>query len=139
MSIAKPVYPRLPRWVAALYGVLAVVTIPWAIYLGLTLPTRYSSRHWDISWVGLDVAIVLLLILNAIYSYLESKWLVMSATATTALLLVDGWFDVMSAHAGKPLAGALSMALLVEFPLALLTFRVALKLVRREEVGKRKK
>jgi hypothetical protein len=135
MDVSKSIYPALPRWVAVMYAVLAVVTIPWAIYLAVSLPTKHLSTHWDISWVGLDTAIVFLLILNAVYSYLESKWLVMSATATSTLLLVDGWFDVMSSHPGKQLIQALAMALLVELPLAILTFRVALRLVRREHLN----
>ena len=135
MDATKPIYPALPRWVAGVYGLLALITMPWIIYLAINLPTRHLSRHWDVSWVGLDVAIVLLLILNAVYSYLESKWLVMSATATTTLLVVDGWFDVMGAHAGKPFVESLAMALLIELPLAVLTLNIALKLVRREHVG----
>jgi len=132
MDVTKTIYPALPHWVAGIYGLLAVVTMPWTIYLAVTLPTRQLSRHWDVAWVGLDIAIVLMLILNAIYSYLESKWLVMSATATTALLLVDGWFDVMTSRAGKSFVEALALALLIEFPLAILTFTVALKIVRHE-------
>jgi hypothetical protein len=132
MDVTKSIYPALPRWVAGVYGLLALITIPWTLYLAVTLPTRHLSRHWDISWVGLDLAIVLMLSLNTLFSYFESKWLVMSATATTTLLLTDAWFDVMSARAGRPFMEALVLALLIELPLALLTFSVALKIVRRE-------
>lgn len=134
MDVSKRIYPALPHWVAALYGLFAVVTMPWTIYLAATLPTRHLSKHWDVAWVGLDVCIVVMLILNAVYSYLESKWLVMSATATTTLLVVDGWFDVMNSRGGQQLGQALAMAVLIELPLAVLTFMVALKLVRREHI-----
>jgi hypothetical protein len=134
MDVTKPIFPALPRWVAAVYGFLAAVTIPWTIYLGITLPTRHLSTHWDAAWVGLDVAIIAMLILNAVYSYLESKWLVMSATATTTLLLTDAWFDIVTARTDKAVAAALVSAFLIEIPLAILTFRVALKIVNREHV-----
>ena len=134
MDVTKSIYPALPRWVAGIYGLLALVTMPWTIYLAVTLPTRHLSRHWDVAWVGLDIAIVAMLILNAVYSYFESKWLVMSATATTTLLVVDGWFDVMSSGSGKPFIEALTLALLIELPLAVLTLSVALRLVVREHV-----
>jgi hypothetical protein len=135
MDVTKSIYPAIPRWVAGIYALLALITMPWTIYLALTLPKRHLSSHWDVAWVGLDIAIVLVLILNAIYSYLESKWLVMSATATTTLLLVDGWFDVTSAHTGKPFVEALALALFIELPLGLLTFTAALKIVNREHIS----
>lgn len=132
MDASKPIYPALPRWVAWFYGVLAFVTVPWAVYLAITLPKRHLSTHWDVAWVGLDVAIILLLLLNALYSYLESKWLVMSATATSTLLLLDAWFDITSARGSNALLEALLLAFTVELPLAVLTFTVALRLVKRE-------
>lgn len=134
MDVTKRIYPALPHWVAVIYGLLALVTMPWTIYLAVTLPTRHLSRHWDVAWVGLDIAILAMLILNAIYSYFESKWLVMSATATTTLLVIDGWFDVMSSGSGKSFVEALGLAILIELPLAVLTFSVALRIVVREHV-----
>jgi hypothetical protein len=132
MDVTKRIYPALPHWVASLYAVLGVLTVPWIIYLGLTLPTRHISRNWDVSWVGLDITIVFFLLLNALFSYRESKWLVMSATATATLLVTDAWFDITSEHAGRPLQEAIALAAFVELPLALLTFSVALRIVQRE-------
>jgi len=134
MDTTRKIYPALPHWVAAIYAILALIVAPWIIYLGISLPTRHLSSHWDLSWVGLDIAIVTLLMLNAYYSYKESKWLVMTATATTTALIIDGWFDIASARPGKDFAIALAMALLIELPLAIITFRIALKLVKREHV-----
>ena len=136
MDVTKPIFPAIPRWVAGVYGLLALITMPWAIYLALTLPTRHLSRHWDISWVGLDIFIIVLLILNAVYSYFESKWLVMSATATSTLLLADAWFDVTTSRAGKPFVEAFTVALLIELPLALITLNIALRLVKREHISR---
>src|SRR5579864_82456 len=122
MDVSKRVYPAIPHWVAILYGLLAVITVPWTVFLGITLPTHHLSHHWDVSWVGLDLTIVAMLLLNALFSYRESKWLVMSATATSTLLITDAWFDVMSEHSGHPLTEAIILAILVEIPLAILTF-----------------
>lgn len=130
-------YPRLPHWVAALYGVLAIILVPWIIYLGISLPVRHVSRHWDTSWVGLDIGIVAMLILNAAFSYAGSKWLVISASFTTALLCTDAWFDVMSAHSGAPLWQALASACFVELPLAALTMLIAIRIVHREHRNNR--
>ena len=128
----SPIYPALPRWIAGAYALLVVITIPWTVYLGITLPTKELSTHWDISWVGLDVAIAFMLVLNAIFSYLESKWLVLSATATSTLLVTDAWFDVITAKSGRPYHEAIASALFIELPLAALTFHVALRIMNRE-------
>ncbi|HTB48994.1 MAG TPA: hypothetical protein VK712_02835 [Verrucomicrobiae bacterium] len=133
MDVSTPIFPAVPRWVAWVYGVLAILTVPWTVYLGISLPTRHLTSHWDVAWVGLDIAIICMLLLNAFYAYRESKWLVMSATATSTLLITDAWFDITSAR-GRSLAEALASAIIIELPLAILTFRVALHLVRREHI-----
>ena len=135
MDTTKPIYPAIPRWTAALYGLLVAVTIPWTVYIGITLPTKHVSQHWDAAWVGLDIAIAFFLILNAIFSYLESKWLVMSATATSTLLIVDAWFDVITARYGRPLDISLASALFVEIPLAIMTFTIALRIINHEHIN----
>lgn len=129
---SNSIYPALPRWIAAAYALLVLITIPWTVYLGLTLPTRHLSHHWDAAWVGLDIAIALVLVLNAIFSYFESRWLILSATATTTLLITDAWFDVMTARIGRPLLESLASAIFIEIPLAILTFNIALKTMSRE-------
>ena len=134
MDVSKRIYPALPHWVAVIYSFFAILTVPWIIYLAESLPTRHLSRHWDVSWVGLDIAIVLFLLLNAIFAYKGSKWLVMSATATSTLLVTDAWFDIMSEHPGRPLTEAIALAVFVEIPLAVLTFVIALRVIRREHV-----
>lgn len=139
MDASKRIYPAIPHWVAALYGLLVVVTIPWTVYIGLTLPEKNLSQHWDAAWVGLDITIAVFLILNAVFSYLESKWLVMSATATSTLLLIDAWFDVVTARYGRPFDISLASAILVELPLAILTFRIALRIINREHISRRVK
>jgi hypothetical protein len=128
----SPIYPALPRWIAGAYGLLVVITIPWTVYIGVTLPAKQLSTHWDVSWVGLDVAIAFMLVLNAVFSYFESKWLVLSATATSTLLATDAWFDVVTARAGRPYHEAVASALFIELPLAILTFHVALRIMNRE-------
>lgn len=132
MDTRQRIFPALPRWVAWTYAILAAITVPWTIYLANTIPEHPLSANWDNAWVGLDIAIVTLLILNAVYAYKESKWLIMSATATSTVLVVDAWFDVMSAHTSSDMRQAVILALFIELPLAALTFVTALKLVKRE-------
>jgi len=119
-----------PKWAAIVYALLAILLIPWITYLAVNLPTRHLSRHWDISWVGLDTAITVLLILNSIFVGIESDLLAISGTATATLLSTDAWFDIMSARPGRALYSAVSAALLLELPLALLAFSAALRALK---------
>lgn len=128
----SPIYPALPRWIAGAYGLLVIITVPWTVYIGISLPTKELSTHWDAAWVGLDIAIACMLVLNALFSYLESKWLVLSATATSTLLVTDAWFDVITAKSGRPYHEAIASAFFIELPLAILTFHVALRIMNRE-------
>ena len=37
-------------------AVLALGLIPWIVFLALTLPPQYDATHWQLLWVGYDVA-----------------------------------------------------------------------------------
>jgi len=122
-------FPFAAKWVIWSYGLLALILIPWTINLAYSLPTRTLARHWDIAWVGLDIFLISSLVANAVFAIYRSKFLVISLITTSTLLMLDAWFDVMSSKAGKPLALAISESLLFEFPLALISFSVALGLI----------
>lgn len=116
---------RVPAWTAKVYVILAVVLLPWTIYLGLTLPEHHLSAHWDISWTGLDVGLVLTLIATGIFAYLRSIWVVIAAASTGSLLLVDAWFDIMSERQASDFRQALILAFVFELPLAALSYYLA--------------
>jgi SAM-dependent methyltransferase len=42
-------------WLVRLIAVSALVLLPWAAYLALSLPASVSARHWPAAWTGLDV------------------------------------------------------------------------------------
>lgn len=114
-----------PRWVGPAYLVLAVLLVPWTVYLGIVLPDHTTSRHWDIAWVGFDAAILATLLLTAWFAYRRSTWVEPSATAAATLLLVDAWFDCTTASRAGDVAQALVMAFVVEIPLALVSLWIA--------------
>ncbi len=128
-STQYKLFPYAAKWVIWSYGLLAVILIPWTINLAYSLPTRTLARHWDIAWVGLDIFLITSLIANAVFAVYRSKFLVITLITTSNLLILDAWFDVMSSKAGKPLAWAISEALIFEFPLALISASVALGII----------
>lgn len=103
-------------------GVL--VESAWTVYLGVELPRIYVANHWDIAWVGLDIAQVVMLSAAAWTAWRGSTWLVIFATASATLLVIDAWFDVTTARRGDQWQ-SIVLASLVEVPSALVLVWVA--------------
>jgi hypothetical protein len=121
---------QVPLWLGVIYTGLSLILIPWTFHLSLTLPAHHLSSHWDLSWVGLDIGITLLLLLSALLVYLRSDLVIISSTATGSLLLADAWFDIMSAHKGADLRESAAMAVFVELPLAVISYVVAHRIIQ---------
>lgn len=108
----------------------AVLEILWTIYLGWRLPRHYVAHHWDLAWVGLDVAEILMLIGAAWAAWRQRAVLILFAIASATLLLLDAWFDVTTASHGDFLQSLL-VAIIVEVPSALALLWVARRATRR--------
>ena len=80
--------------------VAALLETAWTIYLGWRLPRHYTADHWDLAWVGMDVAQVATLLATAWAAWRRRAILVAFAVASATLVLVDAWFDVMTARYG---------------------------------------
>ena len=119
-----------PRWVAPVYLVLAVLLIPWIVYLGAILPDRTTSAHWDVAWVGFDVMEFLAIAMTGWFAYRRSKWVEVAATAAAVLLVVDAWFDITTAHKRWDVVQALVLGIFAELPLAVLSVWVATRAAR---------
>lgn len=119
----------MPAWVSVVYIVFSLILVPWTLYLSVTLPTHHLSRHWDLSWVGLDIAILASLLTTGVLAFYRSRWVVMSATAAGSFLLVDAWFDIISQRPGFELQEAIFLALVFEIPLAIISYSLATKIL----------
>lgn len=122
-----------PSWTAPVYLVLAVLLIPWIVYLGLALPERATSSHWDVAWVGFDAMEFVALASTGWLAYRRSTWVEMAATAAAVMLVVDAWFDVTTANGGWNLVQAVGLGVGIELPLAAVSLGIArhVELVRR--------
>jgi hypothetical protein len=121
-------HPRVapaPRWVAPLYLTLAVLLLPWIGYLAVARPAEFGLGHHRVAWVGLDVMEALALALTARLAYRRSTWVDIAATSAGVLLIVDAWFDLMTATPGWMLAQSIAAAVLLELPLAILSLWIA--------------
>ncbi len=119
----------VPRWVAPAFGILALATIIWTAYLSMSLPLHAHTRHYRLAWVGFDLGLAVLLVATAFLAWRGNRHVDLTATATATVLVVDAWFDVVTAPRGD-LPEAVLQALLAELPLALVCVWIALHVDR---------
>ena len=113
------------RWAGVLFAALGVLLLPWALWLGYSLPERTVAHHWDLAWAGFDIVLSGAL-LGTAFALLTGRSVGRSfAAATGALLLADAWFDVVTSQAGRDRWLALILAVFGEIPLAVLCFALA--------------
>jgi hypothetical protein len=117
------VIPR--RWAVALLASLGVGLLPWALWLGVSLPSQKVAEHWDLAWAGFDVVLGISLLGTAVTLLRGSALLEAFAAATGALLVADAWFDIVTAASSKERWFAVSLGIVGELPLATLCFVLA--------------
>jgi len=122
---------KVPTWFSSVYTIFAILLVPWTLYLAKTLPIRHIEKHWDVAWVGLDIAIIILLLLTGFFASIKSRLVIISLVATSSFLIVDAWFDVISSRPGTELVQAILLATLVEIPLAIAGIVFAYRTINR--------
>jgi len=110
--------PPLPRWVTPLFTFAAVALLPWTLYLTFTLPSRHVTTHYDLAWIGFDIALAAAFASTSWAALRSSRWLVPLAAVTGTMLVCDAWFDVVTSRGGGEVAEALAEAVFAELPLA---------------------
>ncbi|MGA2837075.1 MAG: hypothetical protein ABSF84_10815 [Acidimicrobiales bacterium] len=116
---------RRARRMAWAYTLAAVVLVPWTAYLALSLPRRDVDTHYRAAWVGFDILLVAAIVQTAYYAFKVDTRVQLPATATATLLVVDAWFDVMTAGGHRATFDALVLALVVELPAAAFSLYLA--------------
>ncbi|OJF80835.1 hypothetical protein [Nocardia seriolae] len=106
-----------------------IALIPWIVYLGFSLPAEYHARHWSMAWIGFDILLVLMMATTAYLGWRRRVALILPAFGTGLLLLVDVWFDIVTADAGDMWV-SIGTAILGEVPLAVLQISGAIMLLR---------
>ena len=95
--------------------------MPWIVNLHYTLPIRQSLAQWNLTWVGIDL-ITLLVIIAVVYLALKrGAWLSLALVALATINLADGWFDILTSSGGQDTTHAIMLAVLVEIPWAMVS------------------
>ncbi|WP_406212170.1 hypothetical protein [Streptomyces canus] len=102
-----------------------VALVPWLAVLWTTLPDPYPAQHWRVAWVGFDALEIAGLLTSAVLVRRSDHRAPLASIATAVLLLVDAWFDVMTA--GRDVVLSLALACTLELPLAILCGVAALR------------
>jgi hypothetical protein len=97
---------------------VALALAPWTLYLTYSLPASHVTRHWDVAWVGFDVALLTAFAVTGWCAIRRSRWLTPAAAMTGTMLLCDAWFDIVTASGGAETTEAILQACLAELPLA---------------------
>ena len=117
----------VPWWVGPAFAVLAVGTVPWVVFLAVTLPRHATFHHYRGVWVGFDIGLVAVLATTAVLAWRGRPQVTMAATATATMLFVDAWFDVLTTPRGSDLVVSVVLAGAVELPLAMICLWIALR------------
>jgi hypothetical protein len=107
----------VPIWLLLALAGVTIGLLPWTAYLSQTLPAKYETQHWDILWAGFDLFEALALGATAVALARRSPLASPLAAIGGTVLLLDAWFDTITARGGGELRLALLM-LLGELPLA---------------------
>ncbi|MBS2963166.1 hypothetical protein KGA66_08925 [Actinocrinis puniceicyclus] len=110
----------VPRWCGVLLLVLGMLTLPWIAGLAVVLPSSARSAHYDVSWAGFDLLLCVMLLRTGWSALRRREQSELTAAMAGTLLIVDAWFDVLSAPDTAQFLVALAMAVFVELPLAAL-------------------
>ncbi|MFB9687820.1 hypothetical protein [Amycolatopsis plumensis] len=123
-----------PGWAPWVLGAVAGGLVPWVFVLGRSLPATTQVRHWPAAWIGLDLATAIGCATSARLLHRGDDRARLAASAVAALMVVDAWFDVLTAQAGTDFTQAVVCAV-PELALAGLCTWLALRNAQRVVPG----
>lgn len=128
--------PPVPRWLGGMFLLLAALMVPWIAVLWFRLPERDTAAHYRLAWIGFDILLAIALIRTGWVAWKGRDHVELPAVAAATLLVVDAWFDVLTASHRSAVVAAVAGALLVELPLAAVCLWIArhAEQVRRERL-----
>lgn len=112
-------------WLPRLYLGFAAALLPWSGYLAVSLPQRSVSPHYDTTWVGFDLILLIVLARIGWLAHRRNPRVVLAAAVGATLLIADAWFDITTAASGSARAHAVAFAVFLELPTAGLSILLA--------------
>jgi hypothetical protein len=110
--------------------VCAVGLAAWIGVLAVTLPWRYRAGGWSAAWVGFDGVLFVAFAATAWAAWRRRQVLILCLVVVAVLLCCDAWFDTTLDWGTPGFVESLTLALVVEVPLAVLAMIGARRLLR---------
>ena len=141
----QPEQARLARAVTVLAGarsswrrrlliaaalVCAAGLAAWIGVLAVTLPLRYRAGGWSAAWIGFDAVLFLAFAATAWAAWRRRQVLILCLVVLATLLCCDAWFDTTLDWGTPGFIDSLTLALVVELPLAVVAMIGARRLLR---------
>ncbi|MDH6124591.1 hypothetical protein [Kitasatospora sp. GP82] len=117
----------LHRWTATALALLGLAMVPWVIVLHTGLPATAVASRWAWTWTGLDSLEALALFSTGMLLRRRNGRTALAAMVSSTLLVVDAWFDTMTAAPGSDFTIAVAMAVCAELPLAAVCATLAVR------------
>ena len=102
----------------------------WIGVLAVTLPWRYRAGGWSAAWVGFDAVLFLAFAATAWAAWRRRQILILCLVVLATLLCSDAWFDTTLDWGTPGFIDSLTLALVVELPLAVVALIGARRLLR---------
>jgi len=98
--------------------------------LAVTLPWRYRAGGWSAAWVGFDAVLFVAFAATAWAAWRRRQVLILCLVVLATLLCCDAWFDTTLDWGTPGFIDSLTLALVVELPLAVVAMIGARRLLR---------
>ena len=115
--------------IAAALGCAAGLAV-WIGVLAVVLPWRYRAGGWSAAWIGFDAVLFLAFAATAWAAWRRRQVLILCLVVLATLLCCDAWFDTTLDWGTSGFIDSLTLALVVELPLAVLAMVGARRLLR---------
>jgi hypothetical protein len=125
-----PLSQRRRRLVIAASLVGVVVLAIWIAVLEVKLPRHYTAGGWRSTWVGFDIALLMVFAATAWAAWRRRQILIVCLMVLATLLSCDAWFDTTLDWGTNGFTLSLLSALLIELPLAVVALIGARRLLR---------
>jgi hypothetical protein len=114
----------LPHLLLRIFVLASLFLVPWTVFMSQYLPAKHLDHNWNIAWVGFDIGLLTSLLMTYYFGLRRSGWVVATSASAGTFLLIDAWFDCLTAKNGWESLLSLSTAAVFELPLAILAFWV---------------
>src|SRR5262249_1770947 len=82
------------RWAGAPPLAASLAMVPWILILAATLPDRYVTNHWNVTWVGFDILELVSFAITAWTAWRRSPAAPVATVVSVTLLACDAWFTL---------------------------------------------